>query len=516
MSASSTAQPVALQGPFGRPEAGTGPQLAKRAIQRVACAQVTANVLGALDVALLLWLVLPTPHERGPLDSEILVANAVAFAVYLPLSIVVGSIWGNKFDRPLKRWLEEDRPPTERERSYVLHHPTLCLGIDAALWAAAAALFTGINFSYSSDLGWHVGVTILMGGLTTCAVSYLLTERLLRPITAHALASGPPPKPVGPGVKGRLLLAWACATGVPLIGLVWMAVDVLVEGGVSADRVAVGVIVLAGGALMVGLIATVLVAKSVAEPLTSVRKALRRIEAGDLDTQVRVTDGSEVGLLQTGFNRMAAGLREREQLRELFGRHVGEDVARAALERGGALGGEVRDVAVLFVDVVGSTTLAARRPPEEVVALLNRFFAVVVEVTGRHGGWVNKFEGDAALVVFGCPAPHDDCAGAALAAARELRDRLALAVPGVRVGIGVSAGPCVAGNVGAEQRYEYTVIGDPVNEAARLSDLAKHRPERVLASAAVLERTREKRGWRLGDRVELRGRAEPTRLAVPA
>jgi adenylate cyclase len=213
---------------------------------------------------------------------------------------------------------------------------------------------------------------------------------------------------------------------------------------------------------------------------------------------------------------MVAGLREHERLRDLFGRHVGEDVARQAIERGVELGGEVREAAVLFVDVVGSTTIAASRPPAEVVGMLNSFFRVVVEVVTRHGGWVNKFEGDAALCVFGAPLPIDDPAGAALAAGRELRDRLAAELPGVPVGIGISAGRVVAGNVGAEERYEYTVIGDPVNEAARLTELAKRREGHLLASESVLARARseEVERWHLDGTVELRGRPEPTRVAV--
>jgi adenylate cyclase len=232
---------------------------------------------------------------------------------------------------------------------------------------------------------------------------------------------------------------------------------------------------------------------------------------------VAVDDASEVGQLEAGFNSMAAGLAERERLRDLFGRHVGRDVARAALEGELRLGGELREVAVLFVDVVGSTTLAARRPATEVVALLNSFFQLVVECVERNGGWVNKFEGDAALCVFGAPTDSDDPAGDALAAARELRERLAAALPELEAGIGVSAGRAVAGNVGAEERFEYTVIGDPVNEAARLCELAKRRPEQLLASAAALRRARgaERERWDLGDEVTLRGRDEPTRLALP-
>ena len=130
--------------------------------------------------------------------------------------------------------------------------------------------------------------------------------------------------------------------------------------------------------------------------------------------------------------------------------------------------------------------MALAMPPTEVVRLLNRFFRVVIEVVEDEGGFVNKFEGDAALCVFGAPAATPDPAGQALCAARRLADRLDREVPEVGFGIGISAGSAVAGNVGSEQRFEYTVIGDPVNEAARLSDLAKERSERVLASDAAL------------------------------
>jgi adenylate cyclase len=130
---------------------------------------------------------------------------------------------------------------------------------------------------------------------------------------------------------------------------------------------------------------------------------------------------------------------------------------------------------------------------------------------------VNKFEGDAALCVFGVPVPQANAAEAALAAARELRRGLG-AVPQVDAGIGVTCGTVVAGNVGAEARYEYTVIGDPVNAAARLSEIAKGRAERLLASAEIVEAAgrAEAARWTIRDEATLRGRTAPTRLAVPA
>jgi adenylate cyclase len=261
----------------------------------------------------------------------------------------------------------------------------------------------------------------------------------------------------------------------------------------------------------------VVASRAIADPVTSVRAALERVARGDFGVGVAIDDGSEVGLLQAGFNRMAEGLRERDRIRDLFGRQVGHDVARAALRDGTRLGGEEREIGAVFVDLVGSTSLALELPPAAVVGLLNRFFEVVVDVVEGEGGLVNKFEGDAALCVFGAPVARADPAADALRAARALARQLAREVPEVGFGIGVSAGPAVAGNVGAEQRFEYTVIGDPVNEAARLCDLAKQRNGRVLASEASLDRAAvsERREWELGGSAVLRGRDTPTGLATP-
>jgi adenylate cyclase len=208
-------------------------------------------------------------------------------------------------------------------------------------------------------------------------------------------------------------------------------------------------------------------------------------------------------------------LAERERLRDLFGRHVGRDVASAVLDGDVAPEGEEREIAALFIDVVGSTSMAWDRPPSQVMSVLNTFFGVVVSVVEAHGGFVNKFQGDAALCVFGAPLSRDRPAADALAAGRELCLRLADEVP-QGFGIGVSAGRAVAGNVGGEARFEYTVIGDPVNEAARLCELAKAGPQRMLASQAALKRAGvpEDGRWRLGESVMLRGRRAPTRLAT--
>jgi adenylate cyclase len=535
----------------------------------LAVAIVVANVVGAVVVFVLAAWVLP----EGPLTDpgRVRTLNLVAFAVYLLLAVPIGLLWGGRrfrlpsaprrksatyLDGPASRWPhrraarlrpvrgttrrraqqkpgsadtrnglpaggtgDEADAEQRRERRMVLYGPLRLVTVQTVLWVLAATVFVLLNLPYSVRLALSVGETIVLGGITTCALAYLLSERILRRTAAKVLGAHPPkPRRGLPGIVVRSMLFWALGTGVPVVGLMLTAASALVYEDVPADRLAVIVLAIGGTALGAGLLVTVGAARAVADPVNAVRRAMRRVQHGELDAGVTVYDGTELGQLQSGFNTMVAGLRERERIHDLFGRHVGRDVASAAAAAGEVrLGGEVRRVGVLFVDLVGSTSLTARQPPEEVVGLLNRFFAVVVEVVEEHDGWINKFEGDAALAVFGAPVDGTDPAGCALAAGRVLADRLAAELPDVTAGIGISAGEAVAGNVGDVRRYEYTVIGDPVNEAARLTELAKTVPGRVLAAAEAVAMAAEDEAarWELGDETVLRGRTAPTRLATP-
>ena len=304
---------------------------------------------------------------------------------------------------PIARWVESGEPADPRMVKLVLRQPLQQTIISSQAWALSALAFGVLNAFFSPALGALVGVAILLGGVTTCGMLYLLAEKSLAPITAAALSSAAPRKPALPGVDARVLVTFAVATAGPLLAMAALAIAVLSDITVSSSRLALTMLVLALVALFSGLLAMKLVARSLALSLRSMRDAVARVEQGDLSADVKIYDGSELGVLQAGFNRMVAGLREREQLRDLFGRHVGEHVAREALARGSELGGQQRHAAVLFVDVIGSTSLAAERDPDDVLRLLNRFFGLVVEVVGGHGGWVNKFEGDGALCVFGAP-----------------------------------------------------------------------------------------------------------------
>jgi class 3 adenylate cyclase len=475
-----------------------------------------ANLGGALFVLLFSTFVVPDPP--GLADPErVHLINLIVFCTYLVLGAPVGVAWGMWLFRPMRRLAGHEHRPSEAERRAVLRGPLRLMTLQGTLWGLGAIGWAVIDARFSALLALKVSMITLLGGLTTCAIVYLMTERLLRSIAAVVMAEGPVERDGWFGVTPRAMLAWALGSAVPLLGLIAAALAALAVKGMSLNQLAGTILALGGVALLVGFEVTYIAARAIADPVRSVREGLARVERGDLNAAVAVYDASELGGLQAGFNHMAAGLRENAKLRDLFGRHVGEDVARHALEHGAALGGELCDAAVMFVDLRGSTRLAATRPPGEVVGLLNAYFGVVVEVVEAHGGLINKFQGDAALAVFGAPEPLDDPAGHALAAAREVSRRLRAELPLLHAGVGVSSGQVVAGNIGAEQRLEYTVIGDPVNEAARLSDLAKSAPDRLLASATVVSAAgaSEAARWRLGSTVTLRGRTARTRLAAP-
>ncbi|WP_277831932.1 adenylate/guanylate cyclase domain-containing protein [Speluncibacter jeojiensis] len=484
-------------------------------LARYAVGMVLANMVGAVVVFTLLRFVLPLPGaDQLAVLSRL---NYIVFAAYMPVALALGATFGTLVGRPVVTWLTRGGSPDPREHRAALRQPIRQVWVQAGLWAVGVVLFTAINVRGGEDLMMTIAITVVLGGAAACSIVYVIGERVLRPITARAMAAHVPRSDTAPGITLRILLIWALSTAIPVFGIGLIALAKLtghvlpVSGQIAASALTLAVI-----ALVVGLVGMTVVARSISDPVRSVSQAMEQVEHGNTDTSVSVYDGSEIGQLQTGFNRMVKGLAEREQLKDLLVKHVGEDVARKAVQHGTELGGIVREVAVLFVDIIGSTRLAETRPPGEVVGRLNEFFAIVVDVVGAHGGFVNKFEGDAALAIFGAPQDAEDAAGSALAAARELRARVKESGR-VDVGIGVSSGPAVAGNVGAAERFEYTVIGDPVNEAARLTELAKRRRSRVLSTDRTVAAAGESEAehWRLADRVTLRGRSTRTRLAEP-
>lgn len=474
---------------------------------------LVANMIGIAAALLLVTVAFPVPSVFS--DAPFWVTWVVCPA-YILLALLIGTFWITRRTVKALRWAIEERTPTHEDQLNAFLAPWRVARAHLILWGVGAALFTTLYGLQNTTFIPRFLFTISFAGAIIATACYLLTEFALRPVAAQALEAGPPPRRLSAGIMGRLMVVWFLGS-LPVVGIALLAVFAISLQNLTETQFAVAVFILAIVALLVGFILMWIVSWLTATPVRVVRVALKHVEKGDFDCNVVVFDGTELGELQRGFNTMVDGLRERERVRDLFGRHVGREVAAAAEQQRPKLGGEERHVAMIFVDIIGSTQLVTGRPATEVVDLLNRFFAVVVEEVDRHHGFVNKFEGDAALAVFGAPN-HLDCPeDEALAASRAIAQRIRDEMPEFEAGIGVASGEAVAGNVGAKERFEYTVIGEPVNEAARLCELSKETPAHLLASSDTVRNASEseRRHWTFGDTVTLRGHDEPTRLALP-
>lgn len=464
---------------------------------------VGSSVGGAVVVALLIVLG-GAPHRFGAQLGTLLQILAVYVVVAL-LAAVHGVL---ALRRRSLGWLDTSSAPTPDHARHTLRLPTESTVLIGSLWTGGILAMSGSAFALLPV--WEaLGGTLLMtlGGLATVGYNYLFVERALRPVMATILAVDTPHAPPRTSVISRLILTWALTSALPLAAAIAL---LHYPDAAPPDRIRAATYLAALG-LVSGALAETLLARAVAQPIHQMRGALRRIGQGRLDVRVPVDDSSEIGVLQSTVNDMVRGLQEQDRLRDLFGRHVGRDVAQRALDRGADLTGEIREITALFVDVTNSTALAHQISPQEFVDKLNRLLAEVIAATESHHGLVNKFEGDAALCIFGAPVARADAADSALHAARQIRDRV-LAHAELDIGIGLATGPVFAGNLGTDQRLEYTVIGDAVNETSRLTELAKHTPERILASDAVIRAASEpeREYWTPHGDCSLKGRTLPT------
>jgi class 3 adenylate cyclase len=242
-------------------------------------------------------------------------------------------------------------------------------------------------------------------------------------------------------------------------------------------------------ALMGVAVSVYFIGRSLLRPIRILSGAMSTVAGGDMSVRVPVTSNDEVGELTGQFNAMVEGLRERERIRETFGRYVDESVATAILQGGGngVLAGETRDATILFTDVSGFTTIAETLPPDHLIGALNEYLETVLDPIRAHGGVVNTFIGDGLFASFNMPLSCPRHASAAIRAAVDIQR----AVAGRRFGeakvafvtrIGISTGAVIGGSIGAGQRLSFTLLGDTVNLAARLEKLNKDHGTSILVA----------------------------------
>jgi class 3 adenylate cyclase len=224
-------------------------------------------------------------------------------------------------------------------------------------------------------------------------------------------------------------------------------------------------------------------------PIRDLAEGTKRVLAGDYGHRLVVVQDDDLGALAASFNRMQAGLAERQRLQAAFGTYVDPRLAARLLEQGDhVFSGERREVTVMFADIRDFTSFAEANTAEDTVARLNALFEIVVPAVVDAGGHVNKFLGDGALAVFGAPNELANHADAALSAAIVIHRLVAERFSGeVKIGIGINTGLVVAGTIGGGSKLEFTLIGDTVNVAARVEQLTKTTGDAILLTGYTVD-----------------------------
>ncbi|MSU65656.1 MAG: HAMP domain-containing protein [Opitutus sp.] len=281
-------------------------------------------------------------------------------------------------------------------------------------------------------------------------------------------------------------------------------------------------------ALALAALAAIWISRDVSQPVLQLAEQTRVIAAGDYASRLTFDRADELGQLAGAMNAMSAGLAERDQVRDLLDKNVSPEVAAQLMRDGAALGGEEREVTILFADLRGFTTLSEKLEPRDLLALLNRYLDRMSAAVENQGGVIDKFIGDAIMALFGAPVSQGDAADRALAAALAMERALvalnaelaAEGRPPLAIGVGVNTARVIAGNIGSHRRLNYSVFGDGVNVASRLQSLTRTAEyhTNIITSAATLAARRKpgKISTRPLGTVAVKGRAEPVEIFAAA
>jgi class 3 adenylate cyclase len=462
-----------------------------------------------------------------------------ALAVFLAvLSALVGASIGAVFlvHRRLAArvvlWLRRpgdtvDRGAWRQALNYPVHM-SLAIGLSALCVSVGAALvMAGVTGDVA--LAVHIAVGGALAAILDAIFAWLYTDYTLRPLR-RAMAMREPLLPVGGhgivhlglGAKMAVVIVGVSLVSAVVVGTLAYraATDALSSGNLTS--LAIQLVLVTATGLVVSLSGCLLVTHHTTEPLTELTTLVAELTPERYSQRGVPASADEVGQLTWAVNAMLGGLEERDFIKDAFSRYVTRQVSDVVLQGGLELGGELLTATILMADIRDFTGLSERMPPRQVVRLLNRYFTEMVEECMEHGGMIDKFIGDCIMVVFGAPArlSPEQSARAAAMAGLGMRRRLAAlniafladGLPMLRIGIGIHTGEAIAGNIGAPQRLDYTLIGDSVNTASRIESATKEVGFDLLLSATTRAL--------LGDRarvgepcvVQLKGKAQPTQV----
>jgi adenylate cyclase len=468
------------------------------------------NLLGAIVAFLYFRVVDNTATDGAPrVGLSEIVYSIIIFAAL----VAIGQWYSSRWVAPITRagaGAPLSPPEAALARRRALLFPFFVGGLTFVGWVMAGLIYglamplmMGRELSPSQAARQVFGLTVIAGGVTTAFI-FFASEHAWRRRLPFFFPDGDlsaVPRVPRLVVRVRLLAIFLMVGVVPLavLGILayTRAVDLLGADPATAGQIVAGLRVTILFLLAVGVAAaiglSIFAANSVAGPLKDVENAMAEVERGRLDGHAPVVSTDEIGAVAEGFNRMLNGLRERELVKETFGKYVTPEIRDEILAGRISGEGELKEVTVLFADVRDFTPWVEATAPRAVVQDLNEYFTEMAEAIRAQHGLVLQFIGDEIEAVFGAPVASRDHAAMAVRAALDMRGRLrawnarreAAGKPALRHGIGIHTGTVLAGNIGGAERLSYALVGDPVNLASRIQGLTKDFKVDILISEAT-------------------------------
>jgi adenylate cyclase len=425
--------------------------------------------------------------------------------------------------KPLSEWIDSDRQdPAQAARAWgtAIGMPLELIRRDMKLPIFGVALPGSAIAPFILDLSLLTFFPILGGSLVSIGYSgilhYFAVEAGMRPAVVDINRVLPPRLSTG---QKAIPLRFKLMAALPMINVITGLTAAALSGGSDgggASALGIDVLIATAVASVISLELSVLLARSILRPITDLQHGIDAVRRGDFEQTVPVTTADELGELSAAFNQMVTGLAEREKIREAFGTYLDKEVAEYILSEQFTPEGFEVEVSLLFCDVRDFTGFAAQSDAKEVVTALNDLFEAAVPVISRNGGHVDKFVGDGLLAVFGAPEPYRDHADRAVRAAVEIAQCVNHGDSGLlQVGVGINSGRVVAGSIGGAGRFNFSVIGDAVNVAARVEAATRQLDEEVLITATTRDRLSETIEVTTCGPQELRGKGEPVELFAP-
>ena len=487
---------------------------------------------------------LPPPNRVLEIYGGAIAIGSTAAAVgayYITLSVVfppvvlsIGATFmvHRRLSRALRAWLRRPDDTVDLGAWHeALNYPvflSVSVGMAALVVSLLVATATGL-YAGSLSIGLHIAVGGLLASLLDAVFAWLYTDHRMA-VVLRAMAARNPLLPVagrgivtlGLAAKMAIVIVGVSVVGAVVAGtLAYRGAEQAVQSG-DISGLALELLVVTVAGLAVSLSGCLLVARHITGPVEELTRMLAELVPERYGMRALPRNSDEAGQLMVAVNQMLDGLEEREFIKDALSRYVTHEVTDSVLQGGLNLGGEQLEVTVLMADIREFTVLTERLPPRRLVRLLNRYFTAMVEECEAQGGMIDKFIGDAIMVVFGAPVPRParESALRAARAAVGMRNRLvrlnetlaAEGLPTLSMGIGVHSGEAIAGNIGAPQRLDYTVIGDSVNVCARIESTCKSLGQDVLISEATRDLLGDAAAVSEPFDIRLRGKSQSTRV----